>query len=312
MSHLDKEIFGGAVLSGTYDLDVISPFNEQAALRSVVADVDSLLALNDPETQQRRHDHFKISGTTEDSYREGVFELEPSRPLLAGIRHVGGDRELPFVNVTLGFELADRDIPKISNLIAREFRPFQPKHFAVWLRPGSERNLPKEKSTAANRYLARRIGDLDLASNASNSIELLPIEIESCFAWYENEYQKFHSANPDLKSWVTASEREDLEKHESQGLLYGAYLGQELVGMIGGESQELLGLRGLYMGELLVGESHKGKGFATEMQRQFIRRFRDSFELVWGTIDARNIPSTKTAMRVGRRLLRTEYFVRLE
>lgn len=70
MGEFEKESFARAILNGTYDLDVVVPVDDEAALQEVIADVDGLLALNDRETRQRRHKHFNIPGTTEDNYYE--------------------------------------------------------------------------------------------------------------------------------------------------------------------------------------------------------------------------------------------------
>jgi RimJ/RimL family protein N-acetyltransferase len=119
--------------------------------------------------------------------------------------------------------------------------------------------------------LARRLEALDLVLEGPDGFEVRPVTDESYLPWYESEYHKFHLSNPHLKSWVAMSEREDLEKYRNQELLYGAYLGSELIGLIGGEERPLLGLSGLYLGELLISEKYKGKGFATQMQRLYLK-----------------------------------------
>ena len=305
-------LFAEATLNSTYDVEVITPVDEKAALASVLQEIEGLLTLNNFKTRKNRHNHFKIPGTDEDSYCERQYELDRRGSFFAGIRHAGGNPQLPFVNVTLGFEMGPGDVPEIASIVAEEFKQFQPLNFAAWMKPKAESNFPRGSLKVARRYLARRVSELELPFDNSVPFEVRRIENDSYFRWYEDEYRKFHDANPDLKSWVTISDKDELENYRNERLLFGSYLDGRLIGLVGGESRSLLGLSGLYMGELLISEEYKGEGFAPQMQKQFLRHAGEGFEVVWGTIDARNIPSTRTALRVGRRPMREEIFFPLQ
>jgi hypothetical protein len=79
--------------------------------------------------------------------------------------------------------------------------------------------------------------------------------------------------------------------------------------LIAGRVLPLLGLSGLYFTEILLTRAFKGQGLAPAVQRKFIDGLADDFAVVWGTIDAKNAASTKTALKVGRRSIREEIFL---
>lgn len=65
--------------------------------------------------------------------------------------------------------------------------------------------------------------------------------------------------------------------------------------------------------EELLETPFRGRGFAPAMQRMFLERLADKDDrLVWGTIDARNIPSLRTAQRVGREIVFGNMFFPIE
>jgi hypothetical protein len=66
------------------------------------------------------------------------------------------------------------------------------------------------------------------------------------------------------------------------------------------------------MDEILLTDAFRGKGLASQVQKIYLAAISDCFDLVWGTIDAKNISSTKTALRVGRKIVRSEIFIPLK
>lgn len=308
LNESEKKDFASSILKETYCLNTLNLNDEIRPLSSIVTDLNEQLSLNSLETLNARHTHFKIPKTIPQDYSERLFELDSKNIFLAGIRHVGGNPKLPFVNITAGVEMTDLKLSKIISIINNEFKIFKPKQCALWLKPNSESKLLNFKLKPANNIWAAKIKNLNLSLKGITNFTIKPISTEDYFSWYENEYQNFHSLNPSLKNWVTINEESTLEDYKNQGLLYGAYLNDKLAGLIGGENSPLLGLPALYIGELLISEELRGKGLAVEMQRQFLNLNKNEFDYVWGTIDARNISSSKTALKVGRKKIRTEYF----
>ncbi|RYZ77724.1 MAG: N-acetyltransferase [Proteobacteria bacterium] len=309
MTEADKLAFAGDILNETYDIPVIDPIDETAALKAIVSDINELFDLNLPDVLESRYKHFQVPQSRPEDYREQLFELKSGRTYLAGIRHAGANPNLPFVQITSNFVLGPHDLSLMKRQIHASFEVFNPLHLAYWAK--SESSQLELDAKPARRYLASRISQLELVSSVKVDGQLERVRDQDYWQGYVSGYAAFHMKHPDLKSWVTVSDKEDLERYRSQALLFEYFVEGKPVGLIGAEHSDLLGLKGLYMGELLIHEQFKGRGYAVQMQREFLKTVGDEFEVVWGTIDARNLPSTKTALRVGRRPMRVELMVPL-
>jgi RimJ/RimL family protein N-acetyltransferase len=315
MNEVEKSEFAKSLLQGTYDLEALKPIDQVSALKFLESEIEDLLELNNPAMLSKRNNWLKIPGTSDQNFLERVFEIGNRRSFLAGIRHVGGNPSMPFVNLTADFTPSSwAEFDDIKNIVRSEFKIFNPAHIAIWFSPRSSFALEIERTIQpARRYLAAKTAELLSKSPPPNfnSLHLEAVKAPDYFDWYKNEYEKFHVKHPELKSWVTMSDFEDLEEYRALNLLYRAKMGEETVGLIGGSAQSLLGMSGLYMCELLIAETFKGKSLAAAMQRRFIEEAGRNFEVVWGTIDSRNIPSTRTALKIGRHIVRNEYFIPL-
>lgn len=313
MLALDKKLFAQNLLNETYDLSVLAPIDEQAAVSETILELEDLLALNNASVLEKRHQHFQISGSKAEDYKERLFEVSSSKQFFAGIRHAGQNPDLPFVQITANFNIEHgQNIAHVLKVVQNEFKIFNPKYFSYWTKPAQHQAV-HQNQFEARRYVAAKRTALNLSSTASaGPYHLAPIKNESYWDWYKSEYQIFHAKNPNLKTWVPSSNRGDLERYRSQGLLFHFYYDEQLVGLIGGENIDLLGLKGLYMGEMLIADRLKGMGLAVEMQKAFLAQVVSGFSVVWGTIDARNAPSTQTALRIGRKPMRSEIFFSLK
>ena len=100
-----------------------------------------------------------------------------------------------------------------------------------------------------------------------------------------------------------------MEDCREQGLLQLAFYNEKPLGLIAAERSDFLGTQAIYFNEILIYPEFKGRGLAKAMQRKFISELPDDFKLVWGTIDAQNFPSLKTAMSNGRKVIRYECFL---
>lgn len=311
---IEKEKFGKAVLATIYDLDEIG-ITPNAALLGVIAEIDELIGLNSGDTTDGRHNHFQIPNTTVDDYKERLFEIKPGCQILAGIRHLSGSKDQPFVHILLGFMPTAQDLRLIKEFSLKHFRIFSPRHFSFWLRPSSALALElEEKGFAARRYIAGR--------RSSISQRPLPLGYERITLekmsgapegdWYEKAYSDFHSEYPELAQWVPITEKNELQSCADEGLLFRVLVDGIQAGLIGGRRESLLGNSAVYMTELLLTRPFKGQGLAVALQRKFIDSLETTFDLVWGTIDSKNKASNQTALKIGRFPIRSEFFLPLD
>jgi hypothetical protein len=129
--------------------------------------------------------------------------------------------------------------------------------------------------------------------------------------WYEGAYSSFHSEHPELVRWVPMTEKEELQRCADEELLFRVLVDGNHAGLIGGRNESLLGSSAVYMTEFLLMRPFKGQGLAAALQRKFLDSLGPKFNLVWGTIDAKNKASHQTALKIGRTSIRSEFFLPL-
>ena len=309
----EKRKFAKAALL-SFDLSIFEDFNAELALSSLVEEIDEQLELNDRDTKKGRHDFFKVRGASVDDYAERIFDIPGKGRVIAGIRHAGGNVERPFINVLPNYSLLSaEDLSLVKAELTTSFKVFEPKHLCVWLNPKSQlcRYLEEQSINPSQRYIVAPVKGISRNSLPPkyNEIELSEVTDTSYRDWYESAYKDFHQISPELKDWVPLNDVEEMKDSIQQRLMFDAIVDGKKVGLIAANREKFLGRPGVYFLEIVVSKDYKGKGYAPAMQRKFIDTVLTDAETVWGTIDARNLPSTKTAMRVGRIPIRCEFFI---
>jgi len=312
-------------------------FSPEEAASIASLEIDDLLSLNDPATLEQRHEHFAIPGTVSSDYLEKFYWLANGKLILAGIRHLSGHRDEPFVHVMSSFAPTIQDLSILADLARARFSMFRPKGLSLALKPSV---VPED--IVGDLRLARRVvvGKLSEILNRPRPvgferISFEPFDIESRYSWYESAYRDFHLERPSLRKWVPITDRSDLRACANDGWIFQVRIDEKVAGLIAAESRALLGRTGAYMTELLLVPPFRGQGLAAALQRKFVETLardsegtlardsegtlaRDSketlareVELIWGTIDSGNQASMSTARRVGRTAIRSEYFLKL-
>lgn len=312
MSKKSSEEFAKSTVECLYDLDVLG-ISKKNAIPSVVDEIEDLLRLNDENTLKRRHEHFSIPGTQIHDYEEHFYELSADKNVLAGIRHKSGSKDQPFVHTLLDFVPTNADTESLKEFATEQFRKFTPNFLSIWLRPSLQFDVSNYNVTQSRQYMAGSIATIRKMEKpvGYERVILKKVTADFDFNWYTEAYEDFHRQHPELKDWVPITDKEDIDRCISDQLLYKVFVDGVLAGLIGAQNELLLGVPSVYMTELLLLSRFKGQGLAVALQRKFIDLLPREFDLVWGTIDAKNLPSLKTALRVGRTSIRSEYFIRL-
>lgn len=281
MEKIDLKDFGKSVLQTIYDLDELQ-CNQTYALDGVLAEIRELIDLNDKKILESRHTYFQIPNTSPGDYEEHFFELTQGKFALAGIRHINGEKDRPFVQMLLGFLPSDQDLELIKSLASEHFKKFAPKHVSLWLRP----SLELSKNLEGKGYSARRyfVADIKAISQLNNPkgyerINLRKVESDLDMHWYKNTYSEFHHEQPELAPWVPMTDIEDLQQCMNDGLLFEAIVDGFRAGMIAARREKLLGQSGVYMTELLLAAPYKGSGLAAALQRKFLDQLDSDIKL---------------------------------
>lgn len=311
----DSSLYAKVALE-SFSLARFPQLEKEKALEELKAELMARFELNKPAVLERRCSFFNIPQIQKEDYRERVLHLSPDLRIVAGIRHLGGNTDFPFVDVWPGFTVSsDAHLESIAVAVKKDFKLFSPTSFSLWLNPQTEfpRVLGK-RIQVSQQYIAAPILAISGKEKLAGEVEITiqSVRDDTYYTWHVNAYKAFHVMNPELKDWVLPLDKEAFGRCREENLLYAAIRAGNCIGLIGGYRKNLLGMAGLHITELLISPEQQGKGYAPIMQKLFIERVGADFEVVWGTIDAKNIPSTRTALRVGRFPVRSEYFIPLD
>lgn len=292
----------------TYDLKGIK-IDKDRALKEIAEEILSEWEeLNSEELMNARADHFKIPNTQADDYSERIISLTAGRELIYGIRHMGGNRDIPFIFLRPNFEITSSSMAlEVYEKIKHEFNFFKPLYVSFM----STRKL--DVDFIGSTYMvtkARVIKKLPVWPE-QEKLELRKVEDDSYYEWYRAGYAEFHNERPELAAKVTVNSLESMRESVQDGLMFEVFMDDQKIGLIAGEKSEFLGHSGIYFHEIFVARNHKGQGLAKAIQKLFVEQVATDDDFIWGTIDSHNIPSFKTAQANARKPIRFECFVRI-
>jgi|GEM_PF-666975 len=301
----DIQSFAMAVFN-TYDLSKIK-IDKNLALNFLRNQIlEDFEELNSVETKEARHQHFKMGDIND--YAEYFLELGEGKKVICGIRHFGGNPDLPFINCIPNFEIASKyEARFVAKKISSRFEKFNPLYLSFWSSKDIEIDLK------GSVYLASQFSAMREPQNwkLDDRINLEPITDNSYYDWYKSGYEQFHLERPELKSKVTTNSLDVMSEPLDQGLLFFAKINQEKVGLIAGIKSEILGHSGMYFNEIFISKKFRGKGLAKSIQRKFILGNARPEDIIWGTIDYQNKCSYRTAASNERTPIRFECFLSL-
>ncbi len=291
----------------TYDLRGLGICENKAVCEIQEDIVSNFDDLNSEETKKARLDYFKVAGVTYDDYSEKHMRLDENREIIYGIRNIGGNSNLPFINLIPNFEIESKeDALRIYENIKDDQRIFNPLYLCF------HTNTKIDADFLGSLYMVATTKSLKEKKAWPNekSISFKEINDDSYYEWYKNGYDDFHSEFPELKTKVKVNSSDIMSVSLEQSLLKYVEFNGNRVGLIAAEKSNFLGHTASYFNEIFISKKWKGKGLAKAIQRRFVEEFSEE-DYVWGTIDSNNLPSYKTAYSNGRRPIRYECFINL-
>jgi len=273
-----SEIMINAAKNYIYQLD---DFPEEAIIEQIKEELKDILSLNDDEVLEKRLKYIGI-GKKEDYLNQFIETSEGT--VLAGIRHMGGNPDEPFVYMWAGFKI--QNLHKIIGELRPYFEIFNPKSYRFWVRPDCN---DYDVTIIQQRFIAK-IDDMVKYD--------LPLKIPTdYYDWYYNQYKVFHELRPDFVDRVTVNPKEMMDECLEQGLLYQLEVDGQIAGLIAGEKETFLGESTVYIDEILTASAFRGKGYASKLLGSFVSLIDAKY--LTCHIDSDNVTSTKTALRAG-------------
>ena len=263
------------------------------------------------QVRERRWRNCAIPNTQPSDFTEHLIDLGGGLAVICGIRHLGMNIEKPFVLLCPNFPLvAEAEIHGIYESHLRHlFEVFHPKWIQVYT------NSDLGSHAGGSLFLVARASEVVKSVGTDDpvhpSLEFVEPPDDDYYDWYSETYDAFHAEFPDKKDLVQKNDLDLMIGSREAGLLRLAAIGGERVGLIAAERESFLGHDGIYFVDILVVKQWRGRGLGKRLQRLFTEQLCGPDEIVWGLIDRTNQASLKTALANGRRVVRSERFLRV-
>ena len=287
---IDRKKLIDAGVKYIYQLD---SFPRASVENQIARELDAILNLNRPEILDERLKYFGIGKASD--YLHHWLETDEGY-VLAGIRHLGGNKEKPFVYIWSSFKIKNIDL--IIRNIESYFKKFNPKSYHFWLRPDcNDLNFPiiQQRFIARIKEMKKYDLNLDISLNF--------------YDWYKSEYEKFHQLNPEYIDRITVNSRETMEQCLDESLLFLLLEGDKKVGLIAGSNEVFLDRPAIYLDEILIAREYRGKGYAKKLLGSFVNLLNAEYFICH--IDIDNLPSTKTALWSGQTIFSQECSIKV-
>ena len=185
-----------------YQLD---DFPKQSVLNQISKELDEIYDLNDDDVLKARLDYIG-KGQKEDYLNRLIKTSEGF--VLAGIRHLGGNKNEPFIYLWPTFLIENLDT--IINEVSPFFKVFTPKFCVFWIRP--DRNKFR-----LNIMQQRFVGRIDEMTRSETKLSRLD---SFDYSKYETEYAFFHQDYPELSHFVPINSKALMDECISEGFIY--------------------------------------------------------------------------------------------
>lgn len=267
----------------------------------------------DDEASRRYAKSCPLPGVDHSLYRLREITISKSITLLAGVHFRSLSTKFPFVGVFAQSRwLAASELVEAHGTLMKEFSMFAPQASWWWSRPG--RDIVALPASRPDQHLV--MGSLDeIARNAASPLPLGLLlrridSTEEVVATFESLYDDFHAARPELKESVPPASQDAIADCARASGLFGCFTKSGVVGLVAAKPDTVHGVATWLMWDIVLARQYCGRGLAPIIQRAVLDRLdRARSPLIAGTIDARNLPSLHTALRVGRQIVGTWTFL---
>ncbi|MCO4782908.1 MAG: hypothetical protein KC646_11345 [Candidatus Cloacimonetes bacterium] len=292
----------------TYDLNGLDMNMRDAQLavkQEIMCDFEEVNSLN---TLAYRFEHFKIPNTSLDDYKDRYYSLSSDKGFLCGVRHYGGDKDLPFLMITPNFLIEVQfKVYELYKLVETDFAKFKPLQISYWT------SKIIDADQIGNVYMVAK-ADYILETppwGQEKAISFIDITDDKYYVWYLQLYQEEAKLRPELSKSVQANDIETMNESLKQNLLKYICIDNKKVGLIAAVNSNFLGHQGLYFNEIVLTKDYRNKGLAKAVQRLFIKDYTNKDDYIWGTINSENFSSLLTARSNARVAIRFECFTNI-
>ena len=251
-----------------------------------------------------------VAGAEPGHYALQHVTLDTACSVLAAIHFRRLSLDFPFVDVSAQSAPLPRRLP-LTRLVA-PFLRFRPRAVRIWR---AETDSSPSDAEDDLLVLAAPIRLLLATPPLPNlpRIRLEPDPSLASYADYRCVYDALHSVAPETAELVSPEEQSSLAKCADYGAFFRVLVDGALAGFIAARPESYRCWRGWHVVEEVLHPDFRRQGLAPAMQQAFLRTLDSGRETcVFGTIAASNVPSLRTALRVGRRIVEVGTFIHLD
>ncbi len=259
----------------------------------------------DSDALERYANACPVPGASPADYAPRLVQLSASCSVIASIHFRGLDLSFPFVDVSA----QTADLPTRLELLFESFALFEPKAVRIWQSPSDP--LPDSGRRDLDVVAGHIPSVLSRPPPATSScVSLMPDPNLDSYDDYVLTYQALHELHPDIANMAQPEDRTSLAVCAETNSYFMVFVDSVLAGFVAARPDSFRLWTGWCMVEQVLKPSFRGRGLAPVLQRLLLERLDLSTnQHVFGTIDARNTPSSRTALRNGRQLVELSTFV---
>ncbi len=272
---------------------------------AVFANLDELAELSTSEVCEARKKRLALSCEPGD-LAERVLKFSNGNEFIAGARFKNLNRDFPFIEIQLGSEITSEQVKEISEIVKIEFKNIHPIGLKFKDKPNIHPTFEKWSHTVFGIIEPQKNSQTELGMNFSFTQNL------DWHPQYISEYQERLIEKKELDGFVRIGQLDEFQESAADQALLVASDVNGFCGVIAGIKSPLYGLPAIYMIESYLSKRWVGKKRAPIAHTIFLNGIAARFSYVWGTIYDKNLSSLNTALRIGRQIIETEYFVRFD
>jgi hypothetical protein len=277
---------------------------------------EALGRVEDEVWAARFQHHCPVPGAPRSAYQHRVLRA-PRRPtLLAGIRFKGGDVRQPFVELLAWDRPIEgpRSWGRIRTRLAAEFQRFGPARMRVrW--PGQRAPDVDRGAREVDQFLvAGRLATLRAQHRpwGDESVEVVRATDAGFHPAFLEAFGRWQAGAGALGDEVLPADEDTWTRCLQTGAVVCARAGGRWAGVMAAARAGERSIEGYSVQELFLDTPLRGRRRAPVLQRHLVDVLLDrGRDCLWGTIHGTNAPSLRAALRTGREVIETWWFVDL-
>lgn len=291
---------------------LLPPAARQRRLRAWVQ--EALSRTEDELWAARFQHHCPVPGAPREAYLHRLLRT-PGRPtLLCGIRFKGGDTGWPFVDL-LAWDRPLEGTTAWTRANARvhaAFADFRPRAVRVRWPGQAAPPVPRAARTVDQYLVAGRLSALRARGRpwGHEAVEVVRAHDDAFHEDFRAAFARWRASAGMLADEVLPADRQTWARCLETGAIVCARSSGRWAGVMAAARAAERSIEGYCVQELFLDAPLRGRRRAPVLQRHLVDVLLDrGRDCLWGTIHGRNAPSLRAALRTGRQVIETWWFL---